>query len=199
MTQADCPPGPSLQSPLNLSSKDKFILVLNLPLALRRLRASDPSIDIDTIQMSVFGTVVPQISVPAIDERHSGQSVKFSSLARPEYAPLAVSFIVDNKYQNYYLLWRWLNIYNEAFTSMYNSLNKPEAANETEYQTTFSLFALNEYNKPAIEFRFHNAFITSLGPINYNYKDAEQVEASAEFTFNQLIVVGSTSKQIKVF
>lgn len=199
MIQNDCPPGPSQQSPLNLSSKDKFILVLNLPLALRRLRSSDPSIDIDTLQMSVFGTVVPQISVPAIDERHSGQSVKFSSLARPEYAPLNVTFIVDNKYENYYLLWRWLNIYNEAFSSMYNSLNKPDTANETEYQTTFSLFALNEYNKPSIEFRFHNAFITSLGALTYNYKDSEQVEASAEFTFNQLVVLNSSVKQLQVF
>ena len=184
----NCPPGPNSQSPLNLSSKDKFILVLNLPQVLRKQSAMDSSLDIEQLEMRVFGTVVPQISVPPVDTRILGQSVKFTSLSRPEYSPLTLSFVVDNDYSNYYLLWRWLTIYNDPVDSIYTGYNKSSMSVETEYQTTFSILGLNEYNNPTIEFQFRNAFITSLGPINYNYRDSEQIEATADFTFNQLVV-----------
>lgn len=190
----ECPPGPLLQSPLNLSSKDKFLLILNLPPVLRNRAANDSTIDLKPLQMSVFGTIVPQVSVPAIDTRIMGQSVKFTSLNRPEYAPLTLSFIVDNEYKNYYLLWRWLEIYNDPRHSVYTGPDTPEASTETEYQTTFSIFALNEYNTPIIEFQFLNAFITNLGAITYNYRESDQLECTADFSFNQLIVKPTTKK-----
>ena len=190
----ECPPGPLLQSPLNLSSKDKFLLVLNLPAVLRNRAANDPTIDLNPLQMSVFGTIVPQISVPAVDTRFMGQSVKFTSLNRPEYAPLTLSFIVDNEYKNYYLLWRWLEIYNDPKHSVYTGPDTPDPSLETEYQTTFSIFALNEYNKPLIEFQFLNVFITNLGAIAYNYRESDQLECTADFSFNQLIIKPTTKK-----
>ena len=186
--QTTCPSGPFAQSSLNLSSKDKFLMVLNLPSALRKRSLTDPTLNIKKLEMSIFGTTIPQVSVPPVDTRILGQSVKFTSLNRPEYAPLNINFIVDNQFQNYYLLWRWLTIYNDPKMSGYTGPDDPESTPETEYQTTFSILGLNEYNSPAIEFQFHNAFLTGLGPITYDYKGSEQIECTAEFTFNQLII-----------
>jgi hypothetical protein len=178
---------PELQSPYNVSSKDKFILILNLPKILREtLPRVDDSSPLNKIEISIFGSVVPSIAVEPIDVRYGGQTVKFSSHSRPAYGPLNVNFIVDNKYENYFILWKWLEILNDPTMSVYNGTNKPTNSNETEYQTTFSILALNEYNKPSIEFRFHNAFLTRLGEINYDYKNGDLLESTAEFHFSQL-------------
>lgn len=187
---------PQLQSPLNRASKDKFYMVLNLPYVLRKQYGDDPLIKIDPLQISIFGTVVPAISIPAVELRYFGQSTNVSSHSRPNYPPLNVSFVVDNDYQNYYVLWKWLEILNNPSESTYGgtslgtrtSDDLMQSGYEQEYQTTVSVFALNEYNQPTIEFRYTHCFITSLGQINYSYRDGEILETTAEFQFNQLFV-----------
>jgi hypothetical protein len=187
---------PQFESPLNRASKDKFILLMNLPYVLRKNSIKDELLNIETLQISIHGSVVPAISVPSIDVPFAGQTANVSSHTRPNYAPLSVNFIVDNNFKNYYVLWKWLDLLNTAEGSVYggtplkqrtyNDVNIP--GSEAEYQTTFSLYSLNEYNQPTMEFRYHNAFITTLGAINYSYRDGTLVESSAEFQFGQLTI-----------
>ena len=183
---------PQLQSPLNRSSKDKFIMILELPYILRKRSASDPSLNIEPLQISIFGTVVPDIIVPEIDVRYAGQNLHLSTYARPNYPPLTINFVVDNDYKNYYLLWRWLDVMNLALDDYYGGTaqktneDKVMIGDQFEYQTTFSIIALNEYNEVALEFIYSKAFISTLGGINYSYRDGDIIEASAQFHFSQL-------------
>ena len=187
-------PQATQQSVLNRASKDKFILVLNLPILLRKQTTTNKKISIDPLQISVNGTIVPTIQVPANEVRFAGQSYNVSSHARPNYDPLTVSFIVDNNFANYWNLWYWLNALNTARESIYDGTNsrnltindRIDQGNLLEYQTNLSIFSLNEYNQRIVEFRYYNAFITSLGSINYNYKDSDIIETNATFQFNQL-------------
>lgn len=188
---------PTLQSPLNRASKDKFILVLNLPQVLRRQSKNDPLLDIDPLQISVFGAVVPNITVPAIELRYGGQSTNYSSHSRPNYPPLSLKFVIDNDYKNYYVLFKWLNVLNTVRESIYGDEISPEqrpfkelleSGLNTEYQTDFSILGLNEYNQTSIEFIYHGAFITNLGGIDYSYRDNEQIETTAEFQYNQFSI-----------
>lgn len=189
-------PQPTQQSVLNRSGKDKFILVLNLPQVLRKQSITDDLLTIDPLQISIFGTVVPPTQVPGNEVRFAGQSYNVSSYARPNYGPLPVNFIVDNKFHNYWVLWKWLSILNDPNTSYYTGTDpKLETWKDrldtgilTEYQANFSIFSLNEYNQKLIEFKFKNAFITNLGGINYDYNDSEFIKSSAEFQFSQLDV-----------
>jgi hypothetical protein len=185
-----CPPGPFDQSALNISTRDKFVMVLSLPKVLlkKSKEFQDSTLKIKNLEMTVFGTVIPEVSVPSVETRILGQSYNITSLNRPNYSPLNISFIVDNEYKNYHMLWQWLNLYNDAETAEYNGPDENRGTLLTEYQTTFSIFGLTEYNSSAAEFRFNNAFITKLGPITYDYKTSEQIECSAEFVFNQLLV-----------
>lgn len=192
--QQACPPGPIAQSPLNILTGDKFIMILNLPQALRKEAKYDSLLDIKYLEMSVFGSPIPEISVPAIDTRIMGQSVRFTSLSRPEYSPLNISFVIDNQFKNYYILWKWLALYNDPKISHYGGPNDTTNMLETEYQTTFSILGLNEYNNVSMEFQFFNAFVTKLGPISYDYKSSEQINCAAEFVFNQLIIKPTTKK-----
>lgn len=193
---------PKLNSPLNSSSKDKFIMVLNMPYILRKYAETDDLLNMDSLQISVFGTVVPTINVPPVEVRFGGQSTNVSSHSRPNYEPLTVNFIIDNQYKNYYVLWKWLDILNDSRNSSYGGSSSEVRAssnsgNIAEYQTTLSIMSLDEYNEPVIAFNYHNAFITSLGSIAYSYRDGEILESSAQFSFGQLSLVNQ--KKINSF
>lgn len=187
---------PELQSSLNKASKDKFILALNLPPALRKLSLTDNCFDLDFLQISVYGSIVPAISVPSIELRYGGQSTNYSSHSRPNYAPLVVNFVIDNEFKNYYILWKWLALLNDPRKSTYeedlptkkNYSAQIELGMLTEYQTHMSILALNEFNKTTLEFTYYNAFITNLGGINYSYRDGELIESTVEFQYSQLDV-----------
>ena len=184
---------PILQSPLNRSSKDKFIMIMELPYILRKNRDKDPIFNVDYLQMSVFGTVVPDITVPEADVRYGGQNLHLSTYARPSNPPLSVSFVVDNEYKNYYLLWKWLDIMNLSIENTYGGSTNAAAeqmiiGDQFEYQTKISILALNEYNKPIIQFNYTKGFISKLGGIQYSYRDGTLIEASADFHFSQLSV-----------
>ena len=186
---------PELNSPLNRASKDKFVLVLTVPHLLRRFSQQDPNLDIDTVQISIHGAVVPNISVPAVQAPILGQTTNYSSHSRPNYSPLQVSFLVDNNYFNYYILWKWLDLLNSAKNSWYqgteerhrnNAYNLESGGMNNEYQTDFSVIGYNEYNEESIEFYYRGAFITDLGAINYSYREADLVESTVQFQFSQL-------------
>ena len=193
MSELNCT-NPQLQSPLNRASKDKFVMVLNLPPVLRNRAKTDPLLDIESLQLSVYGTIVPDITVLETDVRFGGQNLHISSYARPTYPPLVINFVVDNNYQNYYVLWKWLEIVNDPTLSLYTGSNpitpefQLEAGKSMEYQTDLSVLALNEYNESIIEFFYKKSFITTLGAINYSYRDGEILECSAQFHFSQLDV-----------
>ena len=47
---------PEQQSPLNMGTKDKFVLVLNLPRIMRKMASTDPTISVDPLQLTIFGS-----------------------------------------------------------------------------------------------------------------------------------------------
>lgn len=181
-----------MQSVLNRASKDKFVMVLTLPKIMRDLRDQDPLIDMDSLQMSVWGAVIPAISVPHVEVKYGGQTANVASHVRPTYPPLTLDFVVDNEYKNYYVLWKWLSLLNSPRESQYlgpaRGLYNPGSM-DIEYQSTFSILALNEYNKVAMKFTYYNCFITNLGGIKYSYRDGEVLETTVDFQYNQFDLV----------
>lgn len=183
---------PQLQSSLNRSSKDKFYMVLDLPYVLKKRAETDPSISIEPLQISVYGTVVPDIAVPEVDMRFLGQNLHLSTYARPNYPPIVVNYVVDSQYNNYYLLWQWLDAMNMAIQDIYGGSDIVDASvvgDQFEYQTTIKIVALDEYNNPVIEFIYSKAFLSTLGGLTYSYREGSTlVESTATFHFSQLDV-----------
>jgi len=190
------------QSPFNLSRKDKFLLVLDVPQALKKITSkfvrNNINILPDTMQFSVAGTVIPEISVPAVQNRYAGQTQTVTSHARDPYPPVTVEFIVDNRFNNYWVIYTWLNLLNDDKLNTYDStdLTYPtqtvaESAAKgqySQYKTTISVYGLDEYNKRVIEFKYIDAFPTNLGGISYNYKDGGEIESTMTISYSQLIV-----------
>jgi hypothetical protein len=167
---------------------------MELPFILRKEAAKDPSINVNPILMSVHGTVVPDITVPEVDMRFQGQNLHLSTYARPTYPPITINYVIDNRYDNYYVFWRWLDIMNLAINDFYGGSSTTDkvsylVGDQFEYQTTINITALNEYNEPTLEFVYTKAFLTSLGGITYSYREGQTLmEGSATFHFSQLDV-----------
>jgi hypothetical protein len=189
MNEENCT-NPTEQSILNRPSTDKFLLVLNMPEVLRHKIFENNKLNLTPLQISVYGSVVPTIQVPAIQVPFGGQTYNVSSHTRPNYQPLTVNFVVDNTFYNYWYLWKWLSILNTPRESNYagNSRSIKGKDDLVEYQTNVSVFGLNEYNKPAIEFIYYYSFITNLGGINYNYRENNMMESTFELQYSQFDV-----------
>jgi hypothetical protein len=189
------------QSVLNRARIDKFNLILDLPNAIKQ--SVDPIIKdkfkADTIQFSVYGSPVPKIQIPEIKLPYGGQNAYVSSHTRPAYPPLTLSYLIDNGYQNYWILWKWLNLFNDQNLSTSDISNPPEGYNIwhhysdsatplSDYQSSFCLYALDEFNNPIVAFKYSNAFITGLSELNYLHQDAKEITGTVTFAYDQLTV-----------
>ena len=190
------------QSPFNKTRKDKFLMVLNIPSPLKKIASkfdrNNVNILPDTLQFSVFGTVVPEITIPAVENRYAGQTQYVTSHSRVPYPPVTVNFTVDNRFNNYWVIYTWLNLLNDSRQGIFDAdmladptgsvVNGPTRGTYNQYKTAVSVFGLDEYNKRVIEFKYTEAFPTNLGNISYSYRDADELESSFTLNYDQLIV-----------
>lgn len=182
------------QSILNKSRKDKFLLVLNIPNALKTINTSVTDsrksfyLDLNTLQYSVYGDIVPDVAINPVTLNFGGQPLKVTSYQREPYNSITVNFAVDNGYNNWWVLWKWLDYINNSKMSI---SNKDELAVKGidkmhDYQTLITVYGLDEYNNQKIKFDYHKAFITNLQGFKFNYQDAGQLESTFTFAFSQL-------------
>ena len=104
---------------------------------------------------------------------------------------------MDNGYHNYYILWKWLNLFNDSKYSTSDVTNVNNVPHDpsfelnnpfSEYITDLSILVLDEYNNKLLKFVYEDAFITNLGGINYSYQDGVEIVGSASFGYNQFHV-----------
>jgi hypothetical protein len=191
------------QAVLNKARKDKFIIALTTPEVLkstatnserRAHHKSRQKVAPNSIQFSVYGAIVPEIQVPSNNLPYAGQNLKVSTHSRPEYGDITVKFTVDNQFDNYWYIWRWLDVLNDSKESYYDYTNTSATGallpDEllTNYQTDFTIYGLNEFNKNTIQFTYTKAFPVNLGQIAYDYRDPGEMECEFTFSFSQMLV-----------
>jgi len=190
------------QSILNQPRLDKFNLLLDIPLALKRnvdtVLGEDKNPN--TIQFTVYGSPVPAIKIANINLPFGGQTYNTTSNTRAAYPPLDLKFILDNGYKNYWMLWSWLNLFNDAetgYTGMIERANpfstdwkEPQLLTNpfSDYSTSFTLYALDEFNNHVISFKYTDVFITGLSELNFSHQDENIITSTATFVYNQLKV-----------
>jgi hypothetical protein len=173
-------------------------MVLDIPKYMKNLTnpVLESPYNADKIQFTCYGSPVPSINVPPIDIAFGGQVFKVSSNSRPSYPPLNLSFVVDNGWKNYYLLFKWIDLFNgqQDGSIKYNFSNRQEPDNLpnrnhlsiADMVTTFKTYALDEFNNKIVEFSYSEVFPTSLGEINFSHQEPSEITCKASFTFNQL-------------
>lgn len=182
------------QSAFNKSRKDKFVFVLTLPDAMKDISYTNPenrSTDTvlpETLQFSVFGVTIPPVRVESGAIRYSGQAVKFSTHSRPAYSNATVNFTVDNRFNNYWVIWKWLDILNDDNDSVFLKEKKIRTDDSMfkQYQGTATMYSLDEYNQETVRFDYLGVVPVGLGAIDYNYRDTQEMETTFEFSFSKL-------------
>lgn len=178
------------QSFLNKSRGDKFKLVFSLPPALRKIDSKNDrstfKVNENAMQFSVFGAVVPAITVPAIEIGYGGSNLFNSSHAKTPYEPATVNFTLDNGYNNYWVLYKWLDLMHDEKEGLFDASNIASDEDFAQYQTDMTLYGLDEFNNQRIKFTYTKAFPIAVGEINYNYRETDEIESSLSFVYSQI-------------
>ena len=180
------------QSFLNKSRNDKFKMVFQIPNALKKIntvsgRSTDNIIQ-DSMQFAVYGTVIPQITVPALDIRYSGSTLYNSTHSKNPYPPSTVKFTIDNNYNNYWVIYKWLDLLHNEKTGTFDALNLIDDNIFADYQTDITIYGVDEFDNNRIKFVYKKAFPTDIGGINYDYRDSKEIESSFTFVYSQMHV-----------
>ena len=178
------------QTLLNKSRKDKFSLTVFLPEELRKinrkLQRANAHVDIDTLQFSVYGTVVPKNNIPAEEARYAGSTVYVSSHNKPTYEPVSVNFTIDNEFKNYWVIHKWLDLLRNEKSGIYEAELSEKDKGLGKYSTDFILTARDEFHGEVIQWIYKSAFPVSLGEISYSHRDAGEIETTFEFAFRRI-------------
>jgi hypothetical protein len=179
-----------VQSNLNVTRNDKFRLVMDIPNILKPLLRKEARFchggNLDRLQLSIWGFVIPEFQINKIEVGYSGQTMKFSGLSRPPLPPQNINYTIDNRFDNYYILYKWLDIQNDDELSQFDGkhLANNSKAKINEYSSTFTVYALDEYENNVAKWDFFNAFPTILGGINANYRDSKEIESNFTFEYS---------------
>lgn len=175
------------QSWVNRARKDKFLLVFDIPPILKRIQSNytrnDDTIIPDSVQFSVFGTMVPGVTVKGVATRYAGDTLYVSSHSKDPYPPVNVKFNVDSGYNNYWTIYQWLNLLHDQNTGQYNEKGIIVNGNFSDYQTDISLYGLDEYDNKVIEFKYTKCFPTSLDELSFDQRGTGEMELESGFTF----------------
>lgn len=179
------------QAIYNKSRKDKFLFIMTLPPALQNIKStikSNSSVNLDKLQFSVYGTIVPNIIVPSVGVKYAGQELKISSHSRSPYENIFVDFDIDNEYVNYWVIYKWLDLLNDEKFSYYNKdqiADKKAQEALQDYSTIFTVYGIDEYNNNKIKFDYTGCFPVSLGGFKLNDRDPNIIQSQFEFSFTR--------------
>ena len=179
------------QAMLNKSRADKFLLVFDVPPILKefskKFNQTNTTIIPDSVQYSIFGTAVPEITVPAIENRYAGNTLYVSSHSKNPYPPVSVSFNVDNEYKNYWVIYQWLNLLHSQYEGRYNEREINEYDPDfQDYQTDLTIYGKDEFNNNRIKFTYTKAFPTTVNGVEYNYQNSDEITSGFTFVYSQL-------------
>tara|TARA_R100001129_G_scaffold28012_1_gene18825 strand:+ start:1826 stop:2416 length:591 start_codon:yes stop_codon:yes gene_type:complete len=182
------------QSMLNKSRADKFLLIFDVPPILKDINKNytqeqnNTTIISDSVQFSIFGAAVPEITVAAQETRYAGSTLYVSSHSKDPFPPVTVNFNVDNEYRNYWVIYQWINLLHDQHIGKYNQreLNQNESPDFRDYQTDLTIYGKDEFNNNRIKFTYTKAFPTTLEAVNYNYQDSNEITSGFTFVYSQL-------------
>lgn len=188
------PKQPIIQNSVNKTLVDKWVFVFNLPDALKKLRKSGVTgkgiIDLDSVQFTLKGVKIPDITVKAVSQRYASGNLYISSHSKDPFDLLVIRFDIDNTFANWMTIYEWLNLLHdekEAYPDPHKMINERWAGVES-YWTDLAILGLDEYNNTKIRFTFTQAFPTFISGINYDYTQDTRIDATANFAFSQIHV-----------
>jgi hypothetical protein len=182
-----------VQSHLNKARDDKFLMVFDIPPMLKGSnRVTESNINKDTqnrdsVQFAIYGTAVPEITIPATETRYAGNTFYVSSHAKAAYPPVSVKFNVDSRYTNYWTIYRWLDLLHDEYEGRFNADEHPTDV-IGDYKIPITVYGLDENNNKVIEFLYTDAFPISINNIEFDYQNGNEIVSGFTFVYSQIHV-----------
>ena len=152
------------------AQSDKF--VLSMPM----LPTSSNLTDNVSLTLHMFETIIPGISFTVNNRDWQGYITKdvYSAL---EFEDLTASYVVDEDYDNWKLLYNWMTFINN---------NNNIAGNSKEnYSIDASLIMYDNFIKPIMKLNFVGLFPSSLDAITLSHRDGEEIlTGTCTFTYD---------------
>jgi hypothetical protein len=182
------------QSYFNQATQDKFLMVFDIPVILKddqtQYNRKNSTVIPDSVQYSLFKTAIPDVTVKGVEVRNVGSTLYLSTHSKDSFPPTSVDFAVDNGYNNYWCIFKWINLLHDQKTGQYNSDNLPVDQSYSDYQTNITIFGLDEFGKKRIKWTFTKAFPTTLKGLTFD-QQAEgdmRIISGFDFLFSQMHV-----------
>lgn len=202
------------QSHLNKAIQDKFRVVITTPAILRsrndHFTRTNSTVDVDTLQISNISISLPSSTIKPTLLPYRGQTPQLTSWSRDPYQSVKFSFKIDNRFNNYFYLWKWQATMNDPLLSTPdNALSDASTESNmslklgkldidykkvitsrkySDYITSINVFGRDEYDKDIIEFKYLNCLPVTLGGFDYNFQQTGEIECSFEFVYSQFDV-----------
>lgn len=151
-------------------------------------------VSLDQMQFNIFGTIIPNITLPTVSVPYGGHTPKIAGHSRT-MEPMNVNYFIDNTFANYWVMWAWADfiigsINSIAGTHVGDSITdvRQRYNNVTlqDYSTNISIIGLGAYNKPVVEWVFKGCVLSSLGGIQYNYQGTGDIISTFTFDYSFL-------------
>jgi len=137
------------QSPFNKERQDKFLLVIPVPEVLKddvsKTVRSNEFVNPDSVQFSIYGSIIPPIDIPEIEVRYAGQNLHVTSHNRLTYPPIDVNFTIDNRFNNYWFIYKWLDKLQDDYKAYFDADNNLDIGEvvERKYMADFTIYGLD--------------------------------------------------------
>jgi hypothetical protein len=173
------------QSVLNTARNDKFIMVITKPLCMKDIivplqtLTDKDTANMDSFQFSIMNIPLPEFEINTENLHYAGGNLQISSHSRPPMADMNVSAIVNNKYTNWWFVYKWMNMIHDHYFGVPDKDSQYITdSNITflpkDYIANITVYALDEYNKHVMRWDYINCFPCKIG----EYRNA------AEFAYN---------------
>jgi hypothetical protein len=132
------------------------------------------------LKLNIFGTVIPSMSLEAIEGRWQSNKMLFQS-GGITFDPWEISFVVDSQLRNWRVLFDWMTLIN-------NNMDIAGAI-PNNYMVDCSLKISDNYNTVMVALMFKNVWVQSIGQIALSQREGELLlESTAVLYYDRIMV-----------
>ena len=134
----------------------------------------------EELAINIFGAVIPGLNMDTVEQNWQGGKVQ-NATGMLTFEPLNIQYMVDSKFLNWYLLYKWMTFINN---------NKDKYIdNPLDYSVDATIRIVNNFQEEAFRIFFTNVWISTLGEVTLSYREGETIlESTADFAYDRFEV-----------
>jgi hypothetical protein len=152
----------------------------NFSLVIPKIPTEDSISATNPLKLNIFSSILPSVTISEENLHWQGNKIK-NSLIPMDFSSWNVSFVVDSKFDNYKLLFKWM--------SYINNNNDKIAERHKFFSVDCSMVITDNYNNPVLETMFISCWPSNLSDVSFNTRDADVLlECTVLFNYDYFYI-----------